>query len=149
MSIASIHNYKALSGTLATAGQPDNAQLREIAESGYQVVINLGLSDADYAVPDEQEILESYGVEYHHIPVSFPAPEPERYYQFAELLKKVKTKKTFIHCAANKRVSVFLALFDILENGVKPQVALDNVTDIWNPDAVWKKFVNDILADNN
>lgn len=47
-----IKNFVYVSDKLATAGQPTENQLREIAKAGYDVVINLGLTGTNYALPD-------------------------------------------------------------------------------------------------
>jgi protein tyrosine phosphatase (PTP) superfamily phosphohydrolase (DUF442 family) len=41
MSIEDITNYKKVSDTLASSGQPEDMQFKEIAEAGFEVVINL------------------------------------------------------------------------------------------------------------
>lgn len=50
-----IKNFLTIADRLACAGQPDENQLAEIAARGFQVVINLGLSDGKYALPDEAD----------------------------------------------------------------------------------------------
>jgi protein tyrosine phosphatase (PTP) superfamily phosphohydrolase (DUF442 family) len=145
MAIESIRNFTRESGDLATAGQPDKQQLQAIAEAGFDVVINLGLAEADYAVPEEKTILEAHGVEYHHVPVSFDAPEIEKYNEFAALMKATEHKKTFVHCVANKRVSVFLALYRILEKHAPREGALNEVHKVWVPNNTWQEFMRVIL----
>jgi protein tyrosine phosphatase (PTP) superfamily phosphohydrolase (DUF442 family) len=69
-----IKNFVYISDRLATAGQPTEDQLREIAKAGYEVVINLGLTGTDYALPDESGLVELLGLKYVHIPVKWESP---------------------------------------------------------------------------
>ncbi|GAC1301311.1 MAG: hypothetical protein NVSMB24_03880 [Mucilaginibacter sp.] len=54
--MGAIYNFHKVSGLLACAGQPREEQLQDIANDGYKVVINLGLSDGKYALKDESEV---------------------------------------------------------------------------------------------
>lgn len=143
----SIIDCRQLSSNLTTGGQPDRNQLHHIANAGYDVVINLGLADTEYAIPDEKQILESHGIHYIHIPVEFEAPEVKHYREFSMILNTLQHKKVFIHCAANKRVSVFIALFLILERDQPYAQATAELESCWQPNATWREFIARILAD--
>ena len=62
-----VYNYIRVSEHIATGGQPTEAQLTAIAEAGCTTVVNLGLHDADYALPDEAGLVTSLGMAYVHI----------------------------------------------------------------------------------
>ncbi|MGD8569327.1 MAG: protein tyrosine phosphatase family protein [Gammaproteobacteria bacterium] len=145
--VETVINYKQLSPNLATGGQPDRDQLSQLAETGYEVVINLGLEDAEYAIPNEQAILEAQGIRYIHIPVKFEAPAIAQYREFSKILKALLPKKVFIHCAANKRVSVFMALFRILDQNIPHEQAMAELTSCWQPDATWHGFITRVLSE--
>lgn len=121
--IESIYNFKKISPLWATGGQPDEDELHEIGQAGFEVVINLGRDKTDYAIPEEKNILALYGIKYYHLPVSFQAPQIEHYQEFAKILRSISDKKVFIHCAANKRVSVFIALYQMIETKLPFQEA--------------------------
>lgn len=106
-----IKNFMPVTDNLTTAGQPSELQLREIASEGFEVVINLGLMDPKYCLPDEMGLVQLLGLEYHHIPVDFQSPKLEDLQSFFHVMDAAKSKKLFIHCAANKRVCCFLALY--------------------------------------
>lgn len=142
-----IYNFRQLDDNLATGGQPDEAQLRAIGTAGYRVVINLGLAEAPYAIADERAILESLGLRYEQIPVSFQSPQPDDLLRFVGLFNEVRDSKVFIHCAANKRVSVFIALYRIMELGWDTETALREVHAIWQPDDVWQDFMHKVLGE--
>ena len=143
--LEAIYNYRRLSPWLATAGQPLEEELHAIGRAGFEVVINLGLADAPYAVADERTILESHGLRYVHIPVSFETPEAERFESFREHMRALAQHRLFVHCAANKRVSVFVALYRVIEEGRRLDEVWTDVEAIWQPDAVWQAFLRDTL----
>lgn len=62
MSARDIYNYREVNGKLATAGIPSPEQLASLGDEGFEVVINLLPADSEYAVRDEQEIVEAQGV---------------------------------------------------------------------------------------
>lgn len=147
--LESIYNYRKITSTLATGGQPDEGELHEIGQAGFEAVINLGLDNEEYSVLNEKDILSLYKIKYFHFPVSFQEPEIEQYRAFSKSMNSVSDKKTFIHCAANKRVSVFVALYQIIEMKLPPQGAQDNIGSIWQPDDVWEKFMSLVLGAAN
>ncbi len=144
-STESIYNFRQLDDKLATGGQPDESELHAIAAAGYQVVINLGLDDAPYAIPQERTILESLGLRYEHIPVDFEAPEVERFFAFRDLYRSLAERKCFIHCAANKRVSTFMALYRMIELTWSSKEAEADMLAVWEPNAAWRKFMQQVL----
>lgn len=53
MTVSEIKNFLEIDAALGTGGQPTERQLHELAREGYEVVINLGLLDPKYCLPDE------------------------------------------------------------------------------------------------
>jgi protein tyrosine phosphatase (PTP) superfamily phosphohydrolase (DUF442 family) len=144
--LETIYNFKQFDDNLATGGQPDEVQLHAIGAAGYEVVINLGLSDAPYAIANERAILESLGLRYEHIPVDFETPEVEQFFAFRDLYRQLAERNCFIHCAANKRVSAFMALYRMIELGWTARDAETQMLQIWQPDAAWRCFMQQVLA---
>lgn len=75
------------------------------------MIINLSLLDPKYCLSDEASLIKLLGLEYHHISVSFQKPTLENLHNFFSVMDATKNKKVFVHCAANKRVSCFIALY--------------------------------------
>lgn len=144
-----IKNWRSLSDNLATGGQPTEPQLAAFATTGFQVVINLGLLNKEYSLADEKGFVESLGLDYVHIPVEWEAPTRADLESFIAAMNKLKGKKLFVHCAANKRVSVFVALYRILEQGTSREDAMAGVLDVWEPNEVWSRFIERILKPGN
>ena len=67
--IEDIVNFLQVSDRLTTAGQPTVDQYPAIAAAGYEVVINLALTDSPNAVVDEGSLASNLGIEYIQIPV--------------------------------------------------------------------------------
>lgn len=79
------------------------------------------------------------------IPVSFISPKTTHYLEFEKHLIALAGKNVFIYCAANKRVSVFYALFRILNQHIAYGEAMQEVTVIWQPDKIWQNFIQQVM----
>ena len=141
MAIDDIRNFVALSEHLATAGQPSEQHVRELAAAGFEVIVNLGLLDPRYCLADEAGLTRSLGMEYHHIPVDFNAPQSDDLRKFFEVMDTSREKKVFVHCAANYRVSGFIALYGQSRLGWSAEQADAHVYRVWNPNDTWKAFI--------
>ena len=146
MDETSIYNYKFLTEGLASSGQPTEDEIGIIINAGYNIVINLGLHNSDYSINNEASIFQENNVTYIHIPVIFEAPEAKDLDDFIKALKKYKENKIFIHCAANKRVSVFIALYRILILGWEKDKAIKKLHTVWQPNDIWQSFINQQLT---
>ncbi|MHC1728193.1 MAG: protein tyrosine phosphatase family protein [Syntrophobacteraceae bacterium] len=136
-----IKNFVSISPKLATAGQPSEQQLQELARQGFEVVINLGLLDTSYSLADEADLVHGLGLVYHHIPVDFQAPGHDELMRFFEIMAASKGKKVFVHCAANKRVSTFVSLLGQARLGWSLDMAETCIRRVWKPNAVWADFI--------
>lgn len=140
MAVHDIKNFREVDAALGIAGQPTESQMREIASAGYQVVINLGLLDPKYCLPDEAGLVARLGMEYHHIPVVFTSPQRTDFDRFTEVMDSSRGRKTFVHCALNWRVSVFVGLYGEQRLGWSRATAESLMTTFWTPDEVWTAF---------
>lgn len=142
MALEEIRNFVSVSDDLNTAGQPTADQLRDVAASGCDVVVNLGLLDPRYCLEDEAGLVRSLGMTYHHIPVDFTAPRFEDLETFVAVMDASRDKKVFVHCAANYRVSSFVALFGQARLGWSSDRADAHVRKVWQPNATWAAFID-------
>ena len=109
--IESIASFVPLGESLATAGQPSEAQLGSVAAAGFKVVINLALhDDPSYSLKDEAASVAALGLKYVHIPVKFSSPQLSDLAAFFLAMEHAGKSKVFVHCRHNKRVPVFVAL---------------------------------------
>lgn len=144
-SITEIKNFIQIQDQLATAGQPTMYQLESLADAGYQVVINLGLYDTDYALGNEKVWVEQLGMKYIHIPVYFQTPRQNDFIHFLNSVNIQKGKKLFIHCAENKRVSVFVALYRVITGDLSQTDGWNLILEAWEPNLVWESYYYDVL----
>ncbi len=146
--LQSIKNFLSLSDNLGTAGQPTKEQFENIKESGYEVVVNLALSNSPNAIPDEQKLVEGLGLQYIHIPVVWDSPKVDDIKQFFEVMDALQNRKIFVHCGANMRVSVFMYLYRLLRQGMEESKALQDLYRIWHPNDIWQEFINKVQKEN-
>jgi len=140
--LRTIKNFLEISDDLGTAGQPKAEQFSDIAEAGYEVVVNI---DSAAAVPNEDEIVTSKGMTFFHIPVIWTAPKQSDLDLVFDVLDMLKGREVFLHCAANARVSAFVYLYRMARLGVDPAEAKRKLDLLWQPHGVWKEFVEEAV----
>jgi protein tyrosine phosphatase (PTP) superfamily phosphohydrolase (DUF442 family) len=143
-----IYHYQFLSETLSSSGMPTVEQMKEVAEAGVQVVINLAPHDVPNALPSERELVSSLGMEYVNIPVIWRTPERDALQQFLDTMDAHDGKKILVHCEANYRASAFVMIYRVLRLGWKREDAVPVMEKMWNPEdfPVWEKFIEESLS---
>jgi protein tyrosine phosphatase (PTP) superfamily phosphohydrolase (DUF442 family) len=140
--LVGIKNYLQLTDRIATAGQPTRQELAAVAGAGYQAVINLHTSSD---LPDEGELVHALGLEYVHIHVPWERPERSHLERFFAEMEARRGQRLFVHCAANKRVSAFMALYRIHRQSWLVEKAMAFV-DLSTFPPVWQAFIREMLA---
>lgn len=140
-----IYNFQKISDLLATAGQPTAEQFTVIKDSGYKLIINLALLTSDRALPNEKQIVESQNMTYIHIPVIWENPTIDDLRTFVQIMAANADQKIFVHCVANKRVSVFVYLYRRLYQGINAPEAKLALDQVWLPNQVWNKFITQVI----
>jgi protein tyrosine phosphatase (PTP) superfamily phosphohydrolase (DUF442 family) len=141
MSIDEIRNYIQVSDRIASSGQPEDHQFKDIADAGYKVVINLAMPNSESAIPEEGNIVTSLKMTYVHIPVPFDAPDIVHLRDFIKVMHALSHQKVWIHCVANYRVSAFLYQYFRLVHGAQPEEARKVMLASWEPNEIWQKFL--------
>jgi protein tyrosine phosphatase (PTP) superfamily phosphohydrolase (DUF442 family) len=144
--LTGILHFRAISPCLGTAGQPTAAQFGMIREAGYDVVINLALPTSDNALADEGSLVAGLGMAYVHIPVNFTRPTAQDFDAFAGVLDAFKSRRVFVHCAMNMRVSAFVFLYRVLRGDTTRAEAWHDLKTIWEPDETWARFIEERLS---
>jgi protein tyrosine phosphatase (PTP) superfamily phosphohydrolase (DUF442 family) len=117
------------------------------ARQGYSVVINLLPDSHQFALAGEAEITREHALGYHHIPVDFAAPTQESYSAFERTLDAVDAQqRVYVHCAANMRVSAFLAIYGIKRWGWSVERAERLIAEVWEPNEAWSAFIGAHVA---
>src|SRR6476620_4847143 len=118
MDFTQARNFRKVSETLYTSGQPTESQLASARAAGVEVVVNLALhDDPRYSLEDERGSVESLGMTYVHIPVQFGAPTEADLLAFFSAMEAHGAQPTLVHCGANYRVSAFPGLYNVLKLG--------------------------------
>jgi len=145
-----IYHYQYLDENLSSSGMPTTGQMKEVAEAGVQLVINLAPHDVSKAIPDEAGLVNSLGMEYINIPVTWRAPEAEALTRFMDEMDAHAGKRILVHCEANYRASAFVMLYRVLRLGWNKADAIPVMEKMWNPEdfPVWEQFIDDALQSN-
>ncbi|HWD88483.1 MAG TPA: protein tyrosine phosphatase family protein [Mucilaginibacter sp.] len=138
-----VYNFKQVNDRLACSGQPTEEQLKDIADNGYKVIINLALTGTKYSLPDEAGFVAGLGLVYHHIPVQFDSPQLSELEEFLGLMQQHAGEKTLVHCAANYRASCFTGLYLLATSQLDRDEMTDFIESTWQPDPVWQQFVEE------
>ncbi len=144
-----IINYIKINENIATSGQPTREQFRQIADAGYEFVINLAVAHSEGRIEKEDEIVSDLEMNYIHIPVEFKEPTLQNLKDFIQILSSLSKRKVWIHCIMNYRVSAFMYVYHkyIL------QTPFDNIDlsvfEEWSPDEQWQEIMKTPFEDVN
>jgi protein tyrosine phosphatase (PTP) superfamily phosphohydrolase (DUF442 family) len=140
-------NFMSYNEQLSSSGMPTAEQMKSAAKAGVQLVINLAPHNVSDALPDEPKLVESLGMRYVNIPVTWATPTQANLKRFMDEMDAHQDKKIHVHCQANFRASAFIALYRILKLGWNRNEALEVMHKIWDEEdySVWKMFIEDTL----
>ncbi len=141
--MSTVYNFQTISAMLACSGQPRESQLASIADEGFKVIFNLGLTDTKYSLDDEASSVKNLGLAYYHIPVLFDDPQTSQLLGFVELMDRHRSEKTLVHCAANYRASAFTGLYLFSKGEFDETQMRAFIENVWQPDAVWEQFMEE------
>jgi protein tyrosine phosphatase (PTP) superfamily phosphohydrolase (DUF442 family) len=146
--VKGIFHYLELNENLSTSGMPTAEQIKEAAEAGVQVVINLALTTSQGALPGEERLVEELGMKYIHIPVEWNNPTRQNLDDFFAAMDEHKDQKLLVHCQANYRVTCFVALYRILRQDRDRDESFAMMNKMWNPEdfPVWQAFIDETLS---
>jgi len=149
--VKDIYNYQFLNENLSSSGMPTAEQMKEIADAGVRVVINLALSTSQGALPEEDHVVESLGMKYIHIPVEWNNPTKQNLDNFFTAMDEHKEEKVLVHCQANYRASSFVMLYRVLRLDWKKEDAIPVMEKMWNPEdfPIWQKFIDENLTNHS
>ena len=144
--VEEIYNYIRINDRIITSGQPTEAQLRDAAKEGVQVVINLATLNSETTLEDEAGCVHGLGMEYVHIPVKWDNPTIDDFKEFVSAMKAASQKYILIHCVANYRVTAFYAHYAMKTLGWSVEQADALMSQIWDESQypIWDAFVDNI-----
>ncbi|WP_319419910.1 protein tyrosine phosphatase family protein [Pleurocapsa sp. FMAR1] len=136
-----IQDYYQISDRLATSGQPTQEQFELIANSGYQIIINLAMSTSTNALANEGVIVTDLGMVYIQIPVVWENPQIKDVQIFFKTMQSFEDDRVWVHCAKNMRVSCFVYLWQKYVLQLSEAEARSTMDQIWQPTGVWQKLI--------
>jgi len=139
-------NYVTWRPGLASSAQPAAKWLQSIDKTRYDVVVNLAPPQSMGSIANEGALVGSKGVTYINIPVDFMHPTAEDFRFFTEVLRANKDRRVLVHCQINLRGSSFTFLYRVIHEDAAASEATAKLTGVWNPDPVWRKFIEETLA---
>ncbi len=136
-----IINQMRLSERIASSGQPEEREFKTIALAGYEAVINLAMPNSENAIPGEGNIVTALNMIYIHIPVPFDAPNKAQLNNFLNIMDGLSTRKVWVHCVLNYRVSAFLYHYWRYALKASDEEAQKVILPSWQPNSVWQHFM--------
>jgi protein tyrosine phosphatase (PTP) superfamily phosphohydrolase (DUF442 family) len=130
---------------LWTSGQLSERDIRHLPDLGVEVVINLALPTSSNALAGEAERVTGQGLTYLQIPVEWERPELAQFEQFVGAMRAFAGRRVWLHCAKNMRVSAFVYLYRRLVLGEDEAAASFPMRAVWQPNATWQAFIDDVL----
>lgn len=93
------------------------------------------------ALADEAGLVAAQGMDYIAIPVVWEEPTLDDLARFFAAMESNRTRKVFVHCVVNYRVSSFIYLYRVLRLGADPDATIWDLRAIWEPDETWSAFI--------
>ena len=142
-----IVNFWFYDDKLSSSGMPTADQMKEVADAGVDLVINLAPHDVPNAIPDEEQLVQSLGMDYVNIPVIWRSPQAQSLTRFMDVMDAHAGKKIHVHCEANYRASAFIMQYRVLRLGWKKEDAVPVMERMWNPEdfPIWQKYIDENL----
>ena len=137
-----VYNHVQVDERISTSGVISGETIEQMAREGYSTLINLLPDTHQHALTREAELAGQHALAYHYIPVDFAAPTSERYSAFERALDGVAhDRRVYVHCAANMRVSAFMAIYGVKRFGWSKERAARLIAEVWQPNEVWSRFL--------
>lgn len=143
-----LNNYLEYSPRLSSSGQPTAAELETLRDAGFERIVYIAFTDHDNALPNEDRLAKSLGLQYLHVPVDWEAPAAGDFYLVAGALQEAPDKRTLLHCQVNYRASAFALLYRVIYEDVPVAQARADMERIWQPNETWQRYIDTLLEEN-
>jgi len=142
-----VYNHVQVNERISTSGAITAEVIEQMAREGYGTVINLLPDTHQHALANEAELVHRHALAYHHIPVDFSKPSRASYEAFEQALNGVASdQRVYVHCAANMRVSAYLAIYGRKRMAWSTARATRLIAEVWEPNEIWRKFIDEQLT---
>lgn len=117
-----IYNAKFIETEVLAAGQPTEAQIKELAQAGYETDIDLR-RPSEVRGFDEPRLAAAAGLSYVNIPVSLELLDRSTIHRFIQALDSAR-RPVVVHCASSNRVGALYYAYLVEHEGVPPSEAM-------------------------
>lgn len=142
-------NHIVVNDRLHTAGQPPSEQLSQLADRGFDLVINLAPPTNQQAVSNEGQLVAANGVTYVNIPVDWLNPSYKDFALFSGVMNESGDRKVLVHCQVNKRASIFTFLYQVVHQQAPIEEAFVAMEKVWAPEDQWVPFGRMVFERHN
>jgi protein tyrosine phosphatase (PTP) superfamily phosphohydrolase (DUF442 family) len=140
-----IFNYLRLSPRLTTSGMPQFDEIKLIAGLAPNSVISLVPEGVGSDLAGEEDLVTTRGMAFHRIPVIWERPQVDDFRAFRKLMDRLADQVLHVHCEANMRVSVFMALYRMIARSWPRERAMVPIAEIWKPNETWQRFISRVM----
>lgn len=144
-----VKDFKQINNLIATSGQPTLDELKDIAELGYDTIINLSVPGSNLAIPHEGEIAIKNGMNYVHIPVLWQSPSSEQFKLFRSIMDSLRGKKVWIHCVGNVIAAYFVYTYLMMSPNLHNVKDAKSIIDMSTVNENWSKFITHNISEVN
>ena len=144
-SICQLYNYLKISDRITTSGMPTKEEIPLLAQSGAEAVVSLVPEGVGTDLRGEETHVRTIGLDFERLPVEWESPKPGDFHSFCTIMEKYHDKQIHVHCEANMRVSIFMALYRMIVEGWTREAAMAPVEEIWRPNDIWQAFMQKVL----
>ena len=127
-------------------GQPSGQAYAKAAANGYRSILTLRPNKDGVDLTREQLMVEQQKMRYFNIPVIAKLPRPQQVDEFLRLVRDKANHPMLVNCAFAERVTPFMMIFRISEQGWSEEKALEEATRSGVKGEQLKKFARDYLA---
>jgi uncharacterized protein (TIGR01244 family) len=117
-----------ISKRITAGSQPESREdIEQLVKKGFKTIVNLskaGEIDQVFKPDEEQEIVESLGLDYVHLPVSLSNVKDQDILNFCELVAETKGR-VFVHCRIGQRAEPFSLIFHGKAKNLSAEQALE------------------------
>lgn len=117
---------------VTVSSQPTEEELRELADRGYEAVMNLrtdGEEEQPLQPDEEGDLVEELGLEYRHFPVSPEGLEESLVDRFRHELEEI-AKPVLVHCRRGKRSGAMVMMDRAVEKDMSGEETLEKAEEM-------------------
>ncbi len=146
MSVSAIPNFRKVTDSVWTGGQPTIDQLGKLREEGVKTIINLRVPEEHESAREEAKARE-LGMAYLNIPVDYDEPKAADVDSFLRATDgQIGKGRVFIHCTAAIRVGAFWMMRRELRDGWTHEKAREEAKQIGlRTDGAWVDFAKEYI----